>query len=579
MSSAPGDIRFSLRLKLLIFGGLLAVLPAWAVGLGLMEVNASTLETQNRELRLAVADDIAETIEGALKDAHHGLLSLQQALTNPEVAEDNRIEVATALLEANALLETVAIYDQQGNFITQIDQTGEGFGEEAIAAELAQKASSETLVIEGVEVDEEGAATLMMTVAIRPGTGTVTGFLRTAVPLEDAQKRTLALGHNQLSTRSGIDVVDSERRVLLSTDLNKIGKTLDADGLIASIDTIIAQGVAHSGDHPTKPYLVSARPLKTVPWVTRVTVPMDEAYASLTRMRWIVAVGTGIAAALALLLAFIFARRLTSPLKEVVAFTQKLGARDFDAQVEVATRDEIGVVARSLNDAARELKSSEEQIAREMAIRADLGRYLPEELVENVVRREQAMELGGQRRQITVLFADVVRFTPMCEHHTPEVVVTILNELFTLITTIIFRHGGTVDKFIGDCVMAFWGAPKPDDEQVLHALDAAEQISRVLEFANQRWMRDFGVEVKLAMGIHTGEAVVGNVGSNTRMEYTAIGKAVNHAARLEALAHENQILVSEEVQEGAQGRFEFRHASTELLSVGGDETVVYEVLL
>ncbi len=576
------DIRFSLRLKLLLFGGLLAIVPVLAVGLGLMEVNASTLETQNRELRLAVAEDIAETIEAALDDAHNSLLSIQQVLTNPAVAESNRIDVATALVESDPLLETVAIYDQKGAYIAQIDQSGDGFDSDPLDEAIAQRASSETLVVGDVEVGEAGDAnrtSVEMTIAIRPERGEVTGFLRTIVPLGVAQRRTARVGANQLSARSRIDVVDLDRRVILSTEEDEVGDQLPAEGLMASLQTVVAQGVAHAGDHPERPVLVSALPLQSMPWVTRVEVPIDEAYASLIRMRWIVGGGTAGAAAVAFLLAFFFAGRLTRPLDALVAFTKRLGERAFDERVDIDTRDEIAVVARTLNDAAFELKSSEEQIAREIAIRADLGRYLPEELVDNVVRREQAMSLGGERRRITVLFADVVRFTPMCEHHSPEVVVTILNELFTLMTTIIFQSGGTVDKFLGDCVMAFWGAPREDDDQVLHALDAAEQIARVLEFANRRWMKEFGVEIKLAMGLHVGEAVVGNVGSQTRMEYTAIGKAVNQAARLEALAHENQILVSEQIQQDAADRFIFRRASTELLTVGAEETSVYEVVL
>lgn len=579
MSDERTEIRFSLRLKLLLFGGLLATVPVLAVGLGLMEVNASTLETQNREMRLAVAEDIAETIETALDDAHNSLLSIQQVLTNPAVAESNRIDVATALVESDPLIQTVAIYDQKGGYIAQIDQSGDGFEDQALAADIAQRASNETLVVGDVQIGEARDASVEMTIAIRPARGEVTGFLRTVVPLGVAQKRTLRVGAHQLSARSRIDVVDRDRRVILSTQEDEVGDQLPAEGLMASLETVVAQGVAHTGDHPVRPVLVSALPLQSVPWVTRVEVPIDEAYASLIRMRWLVGFGTAGAAAVALLLALFFAGRLTRPLDALVAFTKRLGERAFDERVDIDTRDEIAVVARTLNDAAFELKSSEEQIAREIAIRADLGRYLPEELVDNVVRREQVMSLGGERRRITVLFADVVRFTPMCEHHAPEVVVTILNELFTLMTTIIFQSGGTVDKFLGDCVMAFWGAPREDDDQVLHALDAAEQIARVIEFANRRWMKEFGVEIKLAMGLHTGEAVVGNVGSETRMEYTAIGKAVNQAARLEALAHENQILVSEQVQQAADGRFIFRRASTELLTVGAEETSVYEVVL
>lgn len=579
MSEAPRAVSFPLKLKLMIFGGSLAVAPALAVGFGLMEVNAATLETQNRELRLAVAEDIAGSIEGAIDEARGGLVGVQQVLTDARVSEAARVDVATALVEADALLDTVAIYDQSGGYITQIDQTGRGLGAQELPADLAQRASAAAVVVDGWEVDDGGRARVEMVLAIRPEPSEVTGFLRTRVELGAAQARTERVGARQLSARSRIDVVDVEGRVLLSTEAQARGEELAGAGVMKALDTIVEQGVAHSGDHPERAVLVSALPLQAVPWVVRVEVPTDEAYASLGRMRWIVGLGTGAAAASALLMALVFARRLTRPLDAVVRFTEQLAARAFDARVTVDTRDEIGVVAAGLNEAAAELKASEEKLAEELAIRSDLGRYLPEDLVENVVRREQVMELGGVRRQITVLFADVVRFTPLCEHHEPEVVVSVLNELFTLMTTVIFGSGGTVDKFIGDCVMAFWGAPRADDQQVLHALDAAERIHRVLEFANRRWTREFGVEVRLAMGVHVGEAVVGNVGSRSRMEYTAIGKAVNLAARLEALAHDNQVLVTDEVRAAAGGRFAFRRVSTELLTVGGEEAVVWEVLL
>jgi class 3 adenylate cyclase len=576
--SQPSDITgWSLRRKLLLFGGLLAVLPAVAVGLGLMEVNATTLETQNRELRLAVAEDIAETIEAALDDAHDSLMSVQQVLIRDSLSEDHRVEIATALVESDPLLETVAIYDKSAQFVTQIDQTGQGYDAEPLDKAVAQQASSQAMVVDGLVFSPSGA-TVQMVIAIRPSADKVTGFLRTQVPLAAAQRRTMHLGANRLSEESRINVVDQDRRIVLSTQTELIGEQLPAEGLLASIETLIAKGVAHSGEHPTRPVLVSAKPLNIVPWITQVDVPIEQAYASLHRMRWIVVSGTLAAALIAFVLAIFLSSRLTRPLDALVEFTRRLGQRAFDQRIELNTGDEIELVARSLNNAATELQASEEKIAREIEIRTDLGRYLSEELVDNVVRREQPMELGGTRRPITVLFADVVRFTPMCEHHPPEVVVSVLNELFTIITTIIFETGGTVDKFIGDCVMAFWGAPRSDKDQVFHALDAAERINRLLDFANRRWMKDHGIEVKLAMGIHTGEAVVGNLGSTSRMEYTAIGRVVNRAARLEALARENQTLATDEVRQAAADSFDFRCVSTELLTVGGEEAKVYEVI-
>jgi len=576
MSEEAGHVKFPLRLKLFFFGALLAVGPTVAVGIGLMEINATTLETQNRELRLTVAEDIAESIETTLSRAHESLLGLQQVLTNEALSDEIRIELVTALVEADPLLDTVGVYGRDGAYIAQIDQAGRSFDKDELETSVAETAANKTLAIGGVE-RRDGSVWVETIIAIRPRPNEVTGFLRTRAPLAGAQERVLELAKLRLSSDSRIDVLATDGTVLLSTAVDELGEKIETEGMLSDLETVVRQGVAHSGEHPSRDVLVSARPLRSLPWVTRVEVPLDVAYESLYTMRLVVLIATTAAALVALILALFFSNRLTRPLDAVVDFTRQLAARAFDARVEVETTDEIALVARSLNDAAANLQASEEQIAREIAIRSDLGRYLPEELVDNVVRREQIMELGGERREITVLFADVVRFTPLCEHHPPEVVVSILNELFTLLTTIIFESGGTVDKFIGDCVMAFWGAPREDEDHAFHALEAAEKMTRLMEFANSRWMKDHGIEVELAIGVNTGDAVIGNIGSETRMEYTAIGQVVNQAARLEALARPGQVLVTEEVRQ-AVTEFGFRPISTELLSVGGDEAEVYEVV-
>ena len=120
-----------------------------------------------------------------------------------------------------------------------------------------------------------------------------------------------------------------------------------------------------------------------------------------------------------------------------------------------------------------------------------------------------------------------------------------LNELFSLLLEIVFRHGGTIDKFIGDCVMAVWGAPVASDDHAHKALQAAEDMLRFLENANPSWQEKYGITIRLAIGVNTGAAIVGNVGSDKRMEYTVIGDTVNVAARLEGIAGPDQILVGE----------------------------------
>src|SRR5204863_531168 len=188
------------------------------------------------------------------------------------------------------------------------------------------------------------------------------------------------------------------------------------------------------------------------------------AFASLSAVERAVGIAVLVALLVALVLGVFLARGITAPVRTLVELAGHLGARRFDRRAEIATSDELALLGRSMSEAARELQQSEATIRKEIEIRTDLGRYLPSEIVERVVKREQDMALGGQSRTITVLFADVVGFTPLAAKLKPEQTVAILNELFSILTEIVFRHGGTVDKFVGDSVMAIWNAPAKQDD-------------------------------------------------------------------------------------------------------------------
>jgi adenylate cyclase len=172
---------------------------------------------------------------------------------------------------------------------------------------------------------------------------------------------------------------------------------------------------------------------------------------------------------------------------------------------------------------------------------------------------------------------DVVAFTPLTERLEPEQVVEILNHLFTISTEIVFRHGGTVDKFIGDSMMAIWGAPSTVEDHALRAVEAAEDILSWLEVANQHFRERYQTAIRLAFGINSGSCVVGNIGSDTRMEYTAIGDVVNVAARLEAIARPQQILVTRSTVDQLAGRFDCLSIGTKQLSGRATELEIFEV--
>jgi adenylate cyclase len=176
------------------------------------------------------------------------------------------------------------------------------------------------------------------------------------------------------------------------------------------------------------------------------------------------------------------------------------------------------------------------------------GRYVdPAILKELLVKGGAAEDLGGKTFNIAVLFVDIRGFTTMSESLDPPTVVEIINQYLTLTTECIMRHHGTLDKFVGDCTMAFWNAPLPQEDPVYLACCAAMDMVEGSKALGEELMQRFGRTVSFGVGINWGPAVVGNIGAPLRMDYTAIGDTVNTAARLEANAPGGKILISRAV--------------------------------
>jgi adenylate cyclase len=196
-----------------------------------------------------------------------------------------------------------------------------------------------------------------------------------------------------------------------------------------------------------------------------------------------------------------------------------------------------------------------ERLAREEVARANYGRFLPEYVVKQMLENPESFKLGGVNQTITVLFADIRGFTRLSEHAQPEKVVQLLNKYFSAMTDIIFAHGGTLDKYIGDGLMALFGAPTATPQDASNALNAAAAMQRRVIGINEELRAEGFPEIGVGIGLHTGEATVGYIGSERRSEYTAIGDTVNLASRLEANAKGGQILLSAETARSAGSRY------------------------
>jgi adenylate cyclase len=196
-----------------------------------------------------------------------------------------------------------------------------------------------------------------------------------------------------------------------------------------------------------------------------------------------------------------------------------------------------------------------ERLAREEVARANYSRFLPEYVVKQMLENPDSFKLGGVNQTITVLFADIRGFTRISEHAPPEKIVGLLNRYFSAMTDIIFAHGGTLDKYLGDGLMALFGAPATTPEDASNALNAAVAMQRRVLGINRDLAEEGLPELGVGMGLHTGEVTVGYVGSERRSEYTAIGDTVNTASRLESNAKGGEILLSDATARAAHNRY------------------------
>jgi adenylate cyclase len=197
-------------------------------------------------------------------------------------------------------------------------------------------------------------------------------------------------------------------------------------------------------------------------------------------------------------------------------------------------------------DAWAAVLASQEQLEiRNRFIRQTFGRYLSDEVVESLLEKPGGLDLGGETRRVTIMMTDLRGFTPLCETLEPRQVVAILNNYLAAMTDIVVRHGGTIDEFIGDAILAVFGAPIRHDDDARRAIACAVEMQRTMDQVNARNLELGLPRVEMGVGLNTGEVVVGNIGSDRRMKYGVVGRHVNLASRIESYTIGGQILAAE----------------------------------
>ena len=219
-----------------------------------------------------------------------------------------------------------------------------------------------------------------------------------------------------------------------------------------------------------------------------------------------------------------------------------------------------------------------DQMKNEELVRANLARYLSPQIVDQIIQNDVQVNLGGDRKEVTVLFSDIRNFTSISESMKPEQLVEFLNEYFTEMARIIFANQGSLNKYIGDAIAAVFGSLIPLENSAEPAVKTSVEMMREMVRLNERWKDRYGFNMEMGIGVNTGEVFLGNIGSPERMEFTVIGDTVNTASRFSSLAKGRQVLATRTARDHLGPDFQIRQLTSTMVKGKAEEVEVFEIL-
>jgi class 3 adenylate cyclase len=272
--------------------------------------------------------------------------------------------------------------------------------------------------------------------------------------------------------------------------------------------------------------------------VVTVNYPVEIYLDRLQELRRTILWASGLGAVGTLILGFLFARRLTRPIRALTIGVMRVAGGDLSLSLPVRSRDEVGQLTRAFNQMLDGLRQRD-------FIRSAFGRYVSPEVAKALLESPGGLRFGGEKRVVTVLMSDLRGYTRFAERGDPAMVMEVLNGFLGQMTDIIIEHGGTINEFIGDAIFAVFGAPLEHADHAERAAACALAMQRAMAGIN----REHGVsgrpQFEMGIGVNTGEAVVGNIGSEQRAKYAIVGSAVNVAARVEGATVGGQVFITE----------------------------------
>lgn len=308
-------------------------------------------------------------------------------------------------------------------------------------------------------------------------------------------------------------------------------------------------------------YLTIVAPLGFQEWLLAIAIPANDVLGGVFRIQNSIYLFIFVIMIISTVLVTIFARRISAPITRLSKMIDRI--RDLHLDNKIPTTSRI-----------REIFEMQSAISAMQTAFVSFKRYVPTEIVRSLLSRGKAIELGGERKMLTIFFSDVYNFTSIVEGITIEELTPQLAAYFDAISRIILEHQGTIDKYIGDAVMGFWGAPLEVKDHPFIACDTALLVQETVNKLNSAWEKEKKSPLKTRIGLHTGTAIVGNIGTEERMNYTIMGDSVNLTARLENAnkIYHTDILVSRDTYDLVHERYLMR--PIDIIKVKGKEKAV-----
>ena len=379
----------------------------------------------------------------------------------------------------------------------------------------------------------------------------------------------------KVSPRGRVFVATSQGALLVGREGSGASRreVIDAELAAAAMRQTPVSDAMFEFEHQGETYLARSVPISVgdLQWVVEVVVPATD-YTEHVDAEARVALALGV---VALLLAVaggvVLARWIARPLQELARHARRIRHGDLDVTVVPRSRDEIGVLARAMGDMVQALRDRD-------FIRETFGRYVSPELAEQCLRDRDALQLGGEVRDVAMLMSDLRGFSELSERLGAAAMIGLLNEYLAKMTPVIIHHGGTINEFIGDGIFVLFGAPFSRSDDADRAVRCALAMQDALKEFNADSRQRGLPELSMGIGLHLGSVVAGNIGSTARVKYGVVGPAVNLVARIQALTLGGEVLLSDAIRARVVSRIEVGAGRAERFKGVRDPVMVYRLL-